>query len=61
MKDLVESAAVLNASPKVYLIVVSIAHFQDLSIELSAEVKESLLTVVENVNKIINSISIILH
>lgn len=38
LKDLIESAALLNHLPKIYLITVSVKEIQDISLELSREI-----------------------
>jgi hydrogenase maturation protease len=40
LKDLIESAALLNHLPKIYLITVSVKEIQDISLELSPELNE---------------------
>jgi hydrogenase maturation protease len=40
LKDLIESAALLNHLPKIYLITVSVKEIQDISLELSPELSE---------------------
>ena len=40
LKDLIESAALLNHLPKIYLLTVSVKEIQDISLELSPELSE---------------------
>jgi len=42
LKDLVESAILLNESPKIFLIIVTIKDFQDLKIGLSPDVQKAI-------------------
>ena len=42
LKDLIESAAMLGHLPKIYLITVSVKEIQDISMELSTEIKHIL-------------------
>ncbi len=53
LKDLVESAALLGKLPKIYLITISIAGFQNMEIKLSESVKAALSKVRREVIKIL--------
>lgn len=53
LKDLVESSTVLGYSPKVYLIVISVANYQELGMELSPELSNCYEKIYKEVKKII--------
>lgn len=57
LKDLVESAAVLGNAPKVYLIIEAIQPNQDLTIELSSNIKQSIPKVIKYTKQIIQKIN----
>lgn len=52
LKDVVESLILLDKLPRMYLFVVSISQVQPLSIELSPEIKSSLVSLKKQVNKL---------
>ena len=53
LRDLIETAALLNSSPKIFLITISIKMMQAMTTELSPEVEESLPQVAAMVQKIL--------
>ncbi|OFY49243.1 MAG: hydrogenase maturation protease [Bacteroidetes bacterium GWF2_41_31] len=55
LKDLIESAALLNHLPRIYLITVTILELQDLTLELSPEIEASIPKIYHLVNKILAS------
>jgi hydrogenase maturation protease len=55
LRDLIESAALLGNLPKLYLLTVSIAGMQSMSITLSTPVEESLKRISEVVVSLLNS------
>jgi hydrogenase maturation protease len=57
LKDLLDSATLLEKMPKIYLVVVTIDPSQEISMELSEEVKESILPVKEKVREILAGLS----
>ncbi|MBM4176183.1 MAG: hydrogenase maturation protease [Ignavibacteria bacterium] len=57
LKDLLESAQLLNSFPKIYLITISVAQFQNMGMELSKEVADSIPKVIHEVKVIIKKIS----
>ncbi len=56
LRDLIESAVLLGALPKIYLITVSIAHPQSMKTDLSAAIAASLPRVVQSVKSLVRSI-----
>ena len=56
LRDLVQSSALLGFLPEVYLITVSITDDQPLSMELSTQVKNSLVEIEKIVNELIEKI-----
>lgn len=59
LKDLIESAALLNHLPKIYLITVSISQEQDMNMELSEEIKKTIPAIYQLILKIIRQIDTI--
>ncbi|PIY31193.1 MAG: hydrogenase maturation protease, partial [Bacteroidetes bacterium CG_4_10_14_3_um_filter_42_6] len=55
LKDLIESAALLDHLPRIYLITVTIFELQDLTLELSPEIEASIPKIYHLVNKILAS------
>jgi len=56
LKDLVQSSALLGFLPEIYLITVSISENQDLSMELSAEVLQSMNEIEVIVNNLVGKL-----
>jgi hydrogenase maturation protease len=56
LRDLVESAALLNSLPKTYLVMVSITEMQPMCLELSEKVRDSLSSVEGEVRAILEQI-----
>ncbi|RMD50651.1 MAG: hydrogenase maturation protease [Ignavibacteria bacterium] len=57
LRDLIESAQISGELPKIYLIVISISSVQNMEIELSPKVKNSIPVIVEKVKEILNEIT----
>lgn len=57
LKDLLESAQLLNSFPKIYLITISINQIQNMVMELSDEVSGAIPKVIEEVKQIIEKLS----
>jgi hydrogenase maturation protease len=57
LKDLIESAALLDHLPKIYLITVSISQEQDMNMELSEEIKKTIPSIHQLILKIIRQIN----
>ena len=55
LKDLVESAALLNHLPKIYLITVSVKEIADISMELSPEIQNIFPKIHELINDILKN------
>jgi len=55
LRDLVESAALLNSLPKTYLVTVSIAEMQPMCLELSEKVRDSLPAIEREVRAILEN------
>jgi hydrogenase maturation protease len=55
LRDLIESAALIGDLPKLYLLTVSIAEMQSMSITLSPPVEKSLEKIPEVVMSLLNS------
>ncbi len=55
LRDLVESAVITGKLPKIYLIVISILSVQNMEINLSLKIKNSIPVVIEKVKEIIKS------
>lgn len=58
LKDLIESAQLLNKMPKIYLIVVNINPKQEMNIELTADIKKTIPKIVEAVKNVVRQINI---
>ncbi len=56
LKDLLESAQLLNSFPKIYLITISVNQIQNMKMELSEEVSGAIPTVLEEVKKIVEKL-----
>lgn len=56
LKDLIESASIMGNLPVIHLIVVSIKDFQPMDLSLSAEIKEILPNIYDQVIKILHNI-----
>ncbi len=56
LKDLIESAVLLEHLPKIYLITVSILREQDMNMELSAEIKKTIPAIRQFILKILRQI-----
>lgn len=57
LKDLIESAALLNHLPKIYLITVSISQEQDMNMELSEEIKIKIPVIHQLILEILHQIN----
>ncbi|MBU2446216.1 MAG: hydrogenase maturation protease [Bacteroidetes bacterium] len=57
LKDLLESAQLLNSFPKIYLITISVYQIQNMVMELSDEVSGAIPKVIEEVNRIVEKLS----
>jgi len=53
LKDLLDSAFLLGSTPELYLVAISVKDFQDMGMELSAEVKASVPEAVRKVREIV--------
>jgi len=53
LKDLLDSAFLLGSTPELYLVAISVKDFQDMGMELSAEVKASIPEAVGKVREIV--------
>ena len=58
IKDLVESAALLDHMPEVHLITVSVATIQPMQLEMSTEIKEAIPKVIQSVSEILRTMDI---
>lgn len=58
LKDLIESASLLGELPQMYLVIISIKKFQDLSLELSNKILKSIPKAMEAIQILINRINI---
>ena len=56
LKDLVESAALLNHLPKIFLITVSVKQIQDISMELSSEISKIIPEIHQLIKEILHRI-----
>ena len=56
LKDLVESAALLDSLNKIYLVTVSIKTIQNMQIELSPEIKAAIPSVIEKVKELVTTL-----
>jgi hydrogenase maturation protease len=57
LKDLIESAALLGELPKMFLVIISIKKFQDLSLELSPQISKAIPQAVETIKSLINKMN----
>lgn len=57
LKDLIESASLLGELPKMYLVIISIKRFQDLSLALSHEISKAIPKAVEAIQQSIDRIN----
>ena len=57
LKDLIESASLLGDLPRMYLVIISIKKFQNLSLEISSEILKTIPKAVEVIQQLINKIS----
>lgn len=57
LKDLIESASLLGDLPRMYLVIISIKKFQNLSLELSSEILKTIPKAVEVIQQLINKIN----
>lgn len=57
LKDLIESAALLGELPKMFLVIISIKKFQNLSLELSRLVAKAIPQAVETIDSLINKMN----
>ena len=57
LKDLIESASLLGDLPRMYLVIISIKKFQNLSLELSSEVTKSIPKAAETVISLVNKMN----
>jgi hydrogenase maturation protease len=53
LKDLIESASLLGELPKMYLVIISIKKFQNLSLELSENILTAIPKVVETIKSLL--------
>lgn len=58
LKDLVESAALLDHMPEVHLITVSVATIQPMQLEMSTEIKDAIPKVIQSVSEILKTMDI---
>ena len=56
LKDLLDSAFLLGSTPQLYLVAISVKDFQDMGMELSAEVRASVPEAVRKVREIVGAI-----
>lgn len=57
LKDLIESASLLGDLPRMYLVIISIKKFQNLSLEISSQVSQSIPKAVETVKSLVNNMN----
>ena len=57
LKDLIESASLLGDLPRMYLVIISIKKFQNLSLEISNEILKTIPKAVEVIQQLINKIN----
>ena len=53
LKDLIESASLLGELPKMFLVIISIKKFQDLSLELSPKIIQAIPGAIESIKTLI--------
>ena len=58
LKDLIDSAILLDSLPKIYLITITISPEQDIGMELSAKIKNKIPGIISEVKKILSTYSI---
>lgn len=57
LKDLIESASLLGDLPRMYLVIISIKKFQNLSLEISSEILKTIPKAVDVIQQLINKIN----
>lgn len=57
LKDLIESASLLGDLPRMYLVIISIRKFQNLSLEISSEILKTIPKAVDVIQQLINKIN----